>query len=342
MMRYFTILFIFTFFDDVSAQVKLTICQKCYTNEVFIGGHEEIKGVYNTDSCISYYFDNKEPEYLFLAFGADRAYRERLWIDPRYHNRTIQINNCTHHLTTFDTLSIERDDMACSEIYTALENATNPEKGDSLLELWQQCEERYISAHPDSFLAVYYLRSILGSMDLSKAIRYRDILKKSNANFPTFIDIDKSIASRKYKGIPLVGDSFMEFLSPTLSGQIFDSRTVKNKTILLYFWFAGCEPCKKMSKPLKELYNKYRAEGLEIISVSIDNESECIKSSLERNYPWISIRAPEGEYDVLPNHYNVTAYPSFVLFDKNKKINMLTWGDEMLLIEAKIKELLLK
>jgi peroxiredoxin len=44
------------------------------------------------------------------------------------------------------------------------------------------------------------------------------------------------------------------------------------KVTIVDFWATWCEPCKKSFPKLQELYVKYKASGLEIAAVSVDDE----------------------------------------------------------------------
>jgi len=50
----------------------------------------------------------------------------------------------------------------------------------------------------------------------------------------------------------------------------------KGKVVLVDFWATWCEPCKKSFPKLQELYVKYRANGLEIVAISVDDEKNGI------------------------------------------------------------------
>ena len=49
-----------------------------------------------------------------------------------------------------------------------------------------------------------------------------------------------------------------------------------NKVTIVDFWATWCEPCKKSFPKLQELYVKYKASGLEIVAVSVDDEKTGI------------------------------------------------------------------
>ena len=338
--KHIALVFTLVTYSTCYSQVEVTICQKCFSKDIFIGGHETLLGTPLPDSCILYTFNIKEPEYLFFAFGADGLHRERLWIDPRFKKRTIRINNCDNTMERFDTLSIERDDFICEKAYSDLTKNENEAKEDSLMKRFRFCEEAYIQAHPDSFLALNYLRTILTSLNINKVIEYRDLIQKNNVHYPGFAEIQRYIVNHNYNAPHSLGDAFFEFKAQTYHGNKFKSELIKNKIILLYFWSVNCGPCKKASEQLRLLYQRYKSNAFEIISFSVDDDVEWKKGSEKANYPWINVADGTGMHGILPSHYNVDRYPFFVIFDQEKKTKLITFGDEYPLIELKIKELL--
>ena len=50
------------------------------------------------------------------------------------------------------------------------------------------------------------------------------------------------------------------------------------KVTIVDFWATWCEPCKKSFPKYQELYVKYKASGLEIVAVSVDDDKGGIPS----------------------------------------------------------------
>jgi peroxiredoxin len=168
------------------------------------------------------------------------------------------------------------------------------------------------------------------------------MVKKSNSRYSAMKSIDSYFENYRYRSVPQIGDSFFEFHARQTDGKIFDSRTVSGKVIVLFFWYSGCGPCHRAMPELCDLYDKYKSKGLDVISFSLDTkEEEWIKQSQRNRIPGINVSDLVGFSSQQFLHYGVTAFPFFVVFDRNKKLSMVTFGeDEVPLIESKIKELL--
>lgn len=55
----------------------------------------------------------------------------------------------------------------------------------------------------------------------------------------------------------------------TITGQIISLKNLRGKTVLINFWATHCQSCVEEIPDLMELYYKYHAQGLEIISIAM-------------------------------------------------------------------------
>ncbi|NDV63769.1 TlpA disulfide reductase family protein [Bacteroides sp. 224] len=88
---------------------------------------------------------------------------------------------------------------------------------------------------------------------------------------------------------------------------------------------------------LRDLYNKYAAQGLEVYQVSLDADEHFWKTSAD-NLPWVCVRDPRGVYSPTLNIYNVKQLPTYFLI--NKKNELKKRGEDIKDIEAEIKAML--
>ncbi len=72
------------------------------------------------------------------------------------------------------------------------------------------------------------------------------------------------------KGKPEIGKPASPFKMAAMGGG--KTGLEKGKVTLVDFWATWCEPCKKSFPKYQELYVKYKASGLEIVAVSVDDE----------------------------------------------------------------------
>ena len=57
----------------------------------------------------------------------------------------------------------------------------------------------------------------------------------------------------------------------------------EGKVVIVDFWATWCGPCKKSFPKLQELYVKYKASGLEIIAISVDDDKKGVAAFVKAN-----------------------------------------------------------
>ena len=342
-MRYFIFISVLLLHFICSAQCTVHICQSCGQKELIVfykDGSEGAEGTRINDSCISYRIPVTEPYKVAVVDDSTRLIRS-VWIDPRFNiTRKVLINNCTGQMSRLDTIPLDIDDAPDQQILDAY-TAGRITSYDSVRTAQSVYELSYINAHPDSFLSVYYLQTMMRDLSTADAIRYRDMVKKSSSQYSALKSINSYIENASYRSVPKIGDPFLEFKAKQAEGSIFDSKTISDRVIVLFFWYTGCGPCHRVMPALCDVYAKYKSQGLDVISFALDTkEEEWIKSSAQYKIPGINVCDMVGFSGQQFLHYGVSAFPFFVVFDRNKKISMITFGDEVPLIETKVKELL--
>lgn len=94
---------------------------------------------------------------------------------------------------------------------------------------------------------------------------------------------------------------------------------LKGKVVLLDFHVFALEESPERILMLRELYNKYHAQGLEIYQVSLDGDEHFWKQQTAA-LPWISVREDKGVGSTTLAIYNVQAVPEFFLIDRGNNI----------------------
>lgn len=112
---------------------------------------------------------------------------------------------------------------------------------------------------------------------------------------------------------------------------------LKGKVVLLDFHVFATEESPKRILLLRELYNKYHAQGLEIYQVSLDPNEHFWKQQTA-SLPWISVRDENGIQSTWVTVYNVRSLPEFFLIDRDNNLN--SRSEQIKDIDAAIKALL--
>ena len=129
----------------------------------------------------------------------------------------------------------------------------------------------------------------------------------------------------------------IEVALPDNKGNIRKLTSLKGKVVLLDFHAFASKGSTARIMMLRELYNKYHAQGLEIYQVSLDPDKHFWKESVSA-LPWICVHDENGANSAFAAQYNVQTIPTFFLIDRQ---NVLQKRDAQISdIDATIKSML--
>ena len=112
---------------------------------------------------------------------------------------------------------------------------------------------------------------------------------------------------------------------------------LKGQVVLLDFHVFALKDSPARIIQLRELYNKYHAQGLEIYQVSLDSDEHFWKQQTAA-LPWISVRDEDGAGSQRLTLYNIQAVPDFFVIDRGN--NLVKRAAQIADLEAEIKKLL--
>ena len=112
---------------------------------------------------------------------------------------------------------------------------------------------------------------------------------------------------------------------------------LKGQVVLLDFHVFALKDSPARIIQLRELYNKYHAQGLEIYQVSLDSDEHFWKQQTAA-LPWISVRDEDGAGSQRLTLYNIQAVPDFFVIDRGN--NLVKRAAQIADLETEIKKLL--
>ena len=112
---------------------------------------------------------------------------------------------------------------------------------------------------------------------------------------------------------------------------------LKGQVVLLDFHIFAMDDSPARIITLRELYNKYHAQGFEIFQVSLDPDEHFWKQQTAA-LPWINVRDEDGVNSSRLTLYNIQAVPDFFIIDRGN--NLVKRAAQIKDLEAEIKALL--
>lgn len=114
---------------------------------------------------------------------------------------------------------------------------------------------------------------------------------------------------------------------------------LEGNVILVDFWAAELGNSNALNADLKQIYNKYEANGFRVYQVSFDtSKAAWIQAIQDQKLPWTSVCDFRGQVSPIMGIYNVRTLPSNYLIDRKGRIVAKNVYSDAL--EAELKKIL--
>lgn len=206
----------------------------------------------------------------------------------------------------------------------------------------------YILSNPNSHLSAFCLINYHPDLTLDSLKYFYNHLTdkiKSSRDGKRIANLILKVKSTE------IGQAAPDFSAETYEGHKIRLRDYNGKYVLLDFWASWCGPCRRSNKKLINLYQAYHPKGLEIISISLDEEKDSWKTAImdDSTFLWSQVlgasdfmKTRNGEInsnDIIEK-FAVFAIPFQILLDKDQKIIFKNEDDDNIdKLEKKLSEI---
>ena len=240
-----------------------------------------------------------------------------------------------------EELLVERKKL--EEAYREAEAAGDTKKAQAVdarfrdfLADMQARELKLLMENADSYVAAHVVASTMTEVGLEKLRQRFELLGES----AKASDWGKAIEDQiiRYERVE-VGGIAPDFEIPSRDGGVVSLQGTKAKVKIIDFWASWCAPCRQGNVNLVKLYQQYRPRGLEIISVSLDdNRQAWEKACGEDGMLWLNGSDLKGQFSPLVSLYCLRGIPAnFILDEENRIVAKNLFGKQL---QQKIAELL--
>lgn len=179
---------------------------------------------------------------------------------------------------------------------------------------------KFVSTHPDSFVSLNLLSSLINTQPKSVTLPL----------FNQLSPVVKASAQGKYVEDHIskaqnvaIGAIASDFTLPDTEGKMVSLSSFRGKYVLIDLWASWCGPCRAENPNVVKVYNKYKDKNFTIIGVSLDREKDkaaWLAAIKKDGLTWTQVSDLKYWDSAVAKAYGVEAIPQNFLLDPQGKI----------------------
>lgn len=171
----------------------------------------------------------------------------------------------------------------------------------------------FIELYPGSLVSLFELSTIVSDLPKEKARTLWNRLDYPLQQHSVGRGIHERIFDRKVEPRQYLPDLILA----DKQAKPVSLLDYKGTVVLIDFWASWCDHCRQEHDRLKALYKQYKEKGLQIISISVDEDTNAWKKALQKaGLPWTQLSDRVGTRNVIGTQYGNSSIPINLLIDK--------------------------
>ncbi|TKC08896.1 TlpA disulfide reductase family protein [Pedobacter frigoris] len=190
------------------------------------------------------------------------------------------------------------------------------QKLDSLNRIKKSIQQRFITEHPDSFIALATLQEYAGvSPDISVIAPMFNRLSGRVQNMPLGKEFQKFLSDQTALN---PGSRAPVFTQQDTAGKPVSLASFRGKYVLIDFWASWCGPCRDTNPELVKIYNEFKGRNFTILGVSLDDtdrKDAWLKAIKEDGLKWPQVSDLKHWENEVAKLYSIRKIPQNFLID---------------------------
>jgi thiol-disulfide isomerase/thioredoxin len=122
----------------------------------------------------------------------------------------------------------------------------------------------------------------------------------------------------------MVGKPAPPFTVKDMNGKTYSLKDLKDKVVVLNFWFTECMPCIKEMPELNNLVKKYNTKNVVFLAIANSEKAKIVKFLKKNSFTYSIV--PKDVKNTVLEDYNINAYPTHIIIDKASNVKFYAEG----------------
>ncbi len=155
--------------------------------------------------------------------------------------------------------------------------------------------------------------------DSNETIRYYGWEKNTKREFDSLVARTKDRILLKNR----IGEEFLFPAVKDIDGKLYNAETLRDKIVVINYWFVGCAPCEVEMPELNSLVEKYKDNSaIVFVSFSRSNEEKSRKFLLQKEFNYPVVVMEKG----LSENFRISVYPTNYVIDSDGNYQYASQG----------------